>query len=195
MNLRGRFVTDAGRAVPFPHRQAGRLSDSVDGPVGELVRATRRHNFRPAHLHFMIYKPGFKTLISQIYAPDDEHIDSDVQFGVTRALIGNYVRHDEPSPEPGVAAPGIRSINLSSSSRARRGVRWRRSAPRRRPEACHQAPDYRTSSVQTLKLTSVLGPKVWVIGTSAASRPCAIRTRPMRGMLLRGSKVYQRPPR
>jgi catechol 1,2-dioxygenase len=53
----------------------------------------------------MVYKPGFKTLISQVYAPDDEHIDSDVQFGVTRALIGNYVRHDEPSPELGFAAP------------------------------------------------------------------------------------------
>jgi two-component sensor histidine kinase len=48
-----------------------------------------------------------------------------------------------------------------------------------------------TSSVQTLKLTSVLGPKVWVMGTSAASRPCAIRTRPIRGMLLRASNVYQ----
>ena len=53
----------------------------------------------------MVYKPGFKTLISQVYAPDDEHIDSDVQFGVTRALIGNYVRRDEPSPELGFAAP------------------------------------------------------------------------------------------
>jgi catechol 1,2-dioxygenase len=53
----------------------------------------------------MVYKPGFKTLISQIYSPDDAHIDSDVQFGVTRALIGNYVRHDEPSPEPDFAAP------------------------------------------------------------------------------------------
>ena len=28
-----------------------------------------------------------------------------------------------------------------------------------------------TSSVHTLKLTSVFGPNVWVIGTSAASRP------------------------
>jgi catechol 1,2-dioxygenase len=53
----------------------------------------------------MVYKPGFKTLISQVYAPDDEHIDSDVQFGVTRALIGNYIRHDDPSPELGFAAP------------------------------------------------------------------------------------------
>lgn len=60
---------------------------------------------RPAHLHFMIYKPGFKTLISQIYVPDDEHIDSDVQFGVTRALIGGYVCHNEPEAKLGFKAP------------------------------------------------------------------------------------------
>ena len=68
--------------------------------MGELIKATGRHNYRPAHLHFMICKPGFKTLISQIYVPDDEHLDTDVQFGVTRALIGAYVRHDEPEAEP-----------------------------------------------------------------------------------------------
>lgn len=51
------------------------------------------------------------------------------------------------------------------------------------------------SSVQTLKLTSVFGPNVWVIGTSEASRPCAIRMRPILGTLLRGSKVRQWPPR
>jgi catechol 1,2-dioxygenase len=53
----------------------------------------------------MAFKPGFKTLISQVYSPDDPHIDSDVQFGVTRALIGNYVRHDEPSAELGFTVP------------------------------------------------------------------------------------------
>lgn len=47
------------------------------------------------------------------------------------------------------------------------------------------------SSVHTLKLFSVLGPKVVLIGTSAASRPRAISTRPMRGVLFRASKVYQ----
>src|ERR1035441_441729 len=50
------------------------------------------------------------------------------------------------------------------------------------------------SSVQTLKLSSVLGPNVVAIATSDASRPRAIRTRPMRGTLLRGSKMCQRPP-
>jgi protocatechuate 3,4-dioxygenase beta subunit len=105
MNLRGRFITDQTGRFDFRSVKPAGYPIPVDGPVGELVRATRRHNFRPAHLHFMIYKPGFKTLISQIYTPDDEHIESDVQFGVTRALIGDYVRHDEPSPEFGLAPP------------------------------------------------------------------------------------------
>ena len=61
---------------------------------------------RPAHLHFLVYKPGFKTLISQIYDPEDTHLETDVQFGVTRHLIGNYVRHDEPcAGAPDVKAP------------------------------------------------------------------------------------------
>ena len=50
---------------------------------------------RPAHLHFLASKDGFKTLISQLYVPDDKFLETDVQFGVTRHLIGNYVRHDE----------------------------------------------------------------------------------------------------
>jgi protocatechuate 3,4-dioxygenase beta subunit len=105
MNLRGRFVSDDAGRFHFRSVKPAGYPIPVDGPVGELVRATRRHNFRPAHLHFMVYKPGFKTLISQVYSPDDEHIESDVQFGVTRALIGDYVRHDQPSRELAFAAP------------------------------------------------------------------------------------------
>ena len=40
----------------------------IDGPVGAFIRAQGRHNMRPAHLHFLTYKPGFKTLVSQEYA-------------------------------------------------------------------------------------------------------------------------------
>ena len=54
---------------------------------------------------------------------------------------------------------------------------------------------YGLSSAQTRKPDKVPGPKVWVSGTSAASRPRAMRTRPIRGVLLRGSNVCQRPPR
>jgi hypothetical protein len=51
-----------------------------------------------------------------------------------------------------------------------------------------------TSSVQTLKLTSVLGPNAVLMATSIASRPLAISIRQIRGTLLRASKVYKRPP-
>jgi catechol 1,2-dioxygenase len=105
MNLRGRFVTDARGSFSLRSVKPAGYPIPIDGPVGELIKATGRHNWRPAHLHFMIYKPGFKTLISQIYVPDDEHLESDAQFGVTRALIGNYVRHDRPSPEFEFDAP------------------------------------------------------------------------------------------
>jgi catechol 1,2-dioxygenase len=94
MNLRGKFMTDAEGAFSFRSVKPAGYPIPIDGPAGDFVRATRRHHYRPAHLHFLIYKPGFKTLISQIYVNDDERLDSDVQFGVTRALIGNYVRHD-----------------------------------------------------------------------------------------------------
>jgi catechol 1,2-dioxygenase len=61
---------------------------------------------RPAHLHVLAHKDGFKTLISQLYVPDDKYLETDVQFGVTRHLIGNYVRHEnEPAPAPDVEGP------------------------------------------------------------------------------------------
>jgi catechol 1,2-dioxygenase len=53
---------------------------------------------RPAHLHALIFKPGFKVLISQVYDPKDPNIEVDPLFGVTKALLGDYVRHDEPQP-------------------------------------------------------------------------------------------------
>ena len=52
-----------------------------------------------------------------------------------------------------------------------------------------------TSSVQTVKPDRIDGPNTVEIATSVASRPRAIRMRPIRGMLCRASNVYQRPPR
>ena len=67
------------------------------------IRARHRTApFPAAHLHFLIFKEGFKTLISQVYVNDDEKLKPDVQFGVTRALVGDYVRHSGPAPESDV---------------------------------------------------------------------------------------------
>jgi catechol 1,2-dioxygenase len=102
MNLRGQFTTDQNGHFGFRTVRPAGYPIPIEGPVGDLLRAAKRHNFRPAHLHFLIFKEGFKTLISQIYDPSDEKLETDVQFGVTRALIGDYVRHDGPGPVPGV---------------------------------------------------------------------------------------------
>ena len=99
MNLRGRFTSDADGRVDFRTVKPAGYPIPVGGPVGALLRAQGRHNLRPAHIHFMIHKAGFKTQFSQVYSSDDPNLETDVQFGVTDALVGQYVRHDgEPAP-------------------------------------------------------------------------------------------------
>ncbi len=106
MNLRGRLVTDADGRFRFRSVKPAGYPVPTDGPVGELLRAQRRHEFRPAHLHVMGYKPGYKTMVTQVFVDDDENLNSDVVFGVTRPLIGKYLRHDEGTPPaPDVTAP------------------------------------------------------------------------------------------
>ncbi len=95
MNLRGKFTTDAEGRISFRSIKPAGYPIPVDGPVGQLLRAQGRHNMRPAHVHFLIWKPGYKTHISQIYVNDDPHLETDVQFGVTQALVGNYIRHED----------------------------------------------------------------------------------------------------
>ena len=60
-------------------------------------------------------------LISQVYDPADPHIDSDVQFGVTRALIGDFVRHDEPHPTASDAGSPWYSLDYVYRMEAGRG--------------------------------------------------------------------------
>jgi hydroxyquinol 1,2-dioxygenase len=106
MNLRGKFTTDGNGHISFRSIKPAGYPIPIDGPTGDLLRAQGRHNMRPAHLHFLAAKDGFKTLISQIYVQDDKFLETDVQFGVTRRLVGNYVRHDnEKPPAPDVTGP------------------------------------------------------------------------------------------
>ena len=96
MNLRGKFTTDEAGKFWFSTVKMVGYPIPTDGVVGRLLEAQGRHPYRPAHLHALIFKPGFKTMISQVYDPRDPHIETDAQFGVTRALMGNYLRHDDP---------------------------------------------------------------------------------------------------
>jgi protocatechuate 3,4-dioxygenase beta subunit len=105
MNLRGKFTTDAQGKFWFRSVKPAGYPVPTDGPVGELLRAQNRHPYRPAHLHFLAYKPGYKTLITQVFVDGDEHLQSDAVFGVTSHLIGDYRRHDEARADGAAEAP------------------------------------------------------------------------------------------
>jgi len=103
MNLRGKFTTDANGEFSFRTIKPAGYPIPTNGPVGALLNAQRRHPFRPAHVHFLVYKPGFKVITSQLYDSKDPRLQTDSQFGVTKALVGNYVLHKKGrAPAPGV---------------------------------------------------------------------------------------------
>jgi catechol 1,2-dioxygenase len=98
MNLRGRFETDAEGRFFFRTARPKGYPVPTSGPGGDLLRTQRRHPYRPAHLHFMLSKPGFKVLITQVFPHDDEHLESDPTFGVTQRLVGRFEdSRDDPS--------------------------------------------------------------------------------------------------
>jgi protocatechuate 3,4-dioxygenase beta subunit len=106
MNLRGRLHTREDGVFHFRTVKPAGYPVPTDGPVGDLLRAQLREPYRPAHLHVMGYKPGLKTLITQIFVPDDPYIEKDVVFSVTRELMGDYRRHDGGDPpSPDVTGP------------------------------------------------------------------------------------------
>jgi catechol 1,2-dioxygenase len=100
MNLRGRFRTDAQGQFHFQSVRPAGYPVPVDGPCGDLLRAQKRHPFRPAHLHFMVSKPGHKVLITQVFADDDERLHSDVTFSVVESLVGRYQKQAANSAHP-----------------------------------------------------------------------------------------------
>jgi hydroxyquinol 1,2-dioxygenase len=121
MNLRGKFTTDANGEFSFRSIKPSGYPIPIHGPVGALLNAQNRHNFRPAHLHFLVYKPGFKTVTSQIYSPDDPHLETDSQFGVTRALVANFQLHENPAPDGEVTGPWY---SLQHTFILQRGESW-----------------------------------------------------------------------
>ena len=98
MDLRATFTADPeGRYHLRTVRPIGYMIP-MDGPVGDMIRAQRRHGYRPAHIHFMIGAPGYRELVTALYLQSDDHIDSDTVFGVTDSLVTETVANDPDSP-------------------------------------------------------------------------------------------------
>ncbi|MDV9171860.1 intradiol ring-cleavage dioxygenase [Streptomyces sp. W16] len=96
-NGRGLFTTDAeGRfwfrtCVPSPY------PIPTDGPVGELLKATNRHPYRPAHIHFIASADGHTPVTTHIFVAGSDYLDSDAVFAVKQSLVEDFTPTDDPS--------------------------------------------------------------------------------------------------
>ncbi|MCP5379289.1 MAG: catechol 1,2-dioxygenase [Novosphingobium sp.] len=57
------------------------------GATEKLMHALGRHGDRPAHVHFFVEAPGYRTLTTQINFGDDPHAHDDFAFGTREGLL------------------------------------------------------------------------------------------------------------
>ncbi|MGW1786000.1 dioxygenase family protein [Streptomyces sp. NPDC002143] len=95
-HLRGLFTTAADGAFWFRTVVPAPYPIPTDGPVGDLLEATRRHPYRPAHVHFIAGAEGHRPVTTHIFVEGSPHLDSDAVFGVKESLVKPFVLVDDP---------------------------------------------------------------------------------------------------
>src|SRR6266478_540543 len=99
LHMRGKFRTDAeGRYLVRTVRPVNYPTPS-DGPVGRMLRATGRHPWRPAHIHFVVSAEGYEPVTTHIFDRTDEYLGSDAVFAVKDTLICDFTKHEKPDAE------------------------------------------------------------------------------------------------
>jgi catechol 1,2-dioxygenase len=106
-NLRGMFHADGDGSYWFRSVVPRYYPIPDDGPVGQLLKATGRHPYRPAHLHFIVEAPGYRPVTTHVFVADSPYLDSDAVFGVKDSLIRPAPEVDDPAraAEAGLANP------------------------------------------------------------------------------------------
>ena len=92
---RGKFKTGADGRYWFISRKPVDYVVPTDGPVGMILNGTGRHPWRPAHLHYLVYKDGYQTIQTELFNSDSEHLDSDAVFGVKETLVVPYTLNED----------------------------------------------------------------------------------------------------
>jgi len=92
-----------GEQTPFNNRRRIKLGDDghysfrskmprgysvpPGGSTERLMQALGRHGNRPAHVHFFVEAPGYRTLTTQINFGDDPFAKDDFAFGTREGLL------------------------------------------------------------------------------------------------------------
>ncbi|MEU1297474.1 dioxygenase [Streptomyces sp. NPDC005840] len=95
-NGRGLFTADAEGRVRFRSCVPSPYPIPTDGPVGDLLRATGRHPYRPAHIHFIASAADHVPVTTHIFVAGGDYLDSDAVFAVKPGLVRDFTRTEDP---------------------------------------------------------------------------------------------------
>jgi hydroxyquinol 1,2-dioxygenase len=108
--LRGRVKANAKGEYAFASYKPNFYSIPIDGPVGDMIRATTNNHMRPAHMHAIVSAPGFQQVITHVFVEGDPHLDGDAVYAVKDSLVGKYkkVNNAEQAKKLGLSNPFLK---------------------------------------------------------------------------------------
>lgn len=86
-NNRRRIKLGADGRYSFHSKMPNGYSVPPQGATDQLMQALGRHGNRPAHVHFFVEAPGYRTLTTQINFGDDPFAADDFAFGTRDGLL------------------------------------------------------------------------------------------------------------
>lgn len=98
-NNRRRIKLGADGRYAFHSKMPCGYSVPPEGSTDQLMKLLGRHGDRPAHVHFFIEAPGYRTLTTQINFGDDPRAHDDFAFGTREGLL--------PVPDRSSGQPSI----------------------------------------------------------------------------------------
>jgi len=101
-HLRGRFHTREDGSFAFVGVRPLPYTIPFDGPAGEMLIASGRHPWRPAHVHVIVRAAGYRTVTTHIFDSASEYIDSDAVFATKPSLLRDFV--ERPANDPQIPA-------------------------------------------------------------------------------------------
>ena len=110
-NLRGKFKTNENgryafyclRPTPYPipndgksnslfiDRNIAKKANNNLGPGGKILELLDRHPMRPAHIHLIAIKAGYKPITTQVFDSKSPYLEDDSVFAVKSSLVVDFV--------------------------------------------------------------------------------------------------------
>jgi hydroxyquinol 1,2-dioxygenase len=125
--LRGRVTANAKGEYAFASYKPSFYSIPMDGPVGDMIRATSNRHMRPAHMHAIVSAPGYQQVITHVFVQGDKHLDGDAVFAVKNSLVAKYRKVDnaEEAKKLGMPNPFLK-LNFDFTLSPDKGIKARK---------------------------------------------------------------------